>query len=133
MIAITRAPNTGDARGDSYTVEEKVLRFLGRLEDFHVMTIRPGCVRGNHYHAVRREVLLVLFEDAWSVLWADDPSAAVQRREFVGRGVVVIEVRPGVPHAIRNDGAVDLRVVGLADIPFDPQKPDAYIRQLVSP
>jgi hypothetical protein len=63
-IQITLLEDRGDARGSSYEPGCRWVEFLKRIEDAHITTILPGCVRGNHFHPQRKEVLIVLFQDS---------------------------------------------------------------------
>jgi len=124
--------DTGDARGLSVTLASRVDEFLGRARDTHVTTIRPGAVRGNHFHKERREALIVMHKDAWSLHWRDGGvDGADRRHDFSGAGVVLVELEPPCPHALRNEGSEDLWVVAHCDGPFDPAAPDSYPEPLI--
>lgn len=103
------------------------------MEDMHVATIEPGAIRGNHYHAVRREVLIIMAADQWSLHWDEGAGMPVRQREFTGPGAVLVTVPTDMSHAIRNDGAVPMQMIGLTDGPYDATRPDAYTRTVVSP
>lgn len=120
--------DVGDNRGSSFALPETWLTFLGGVRDLHITTLLPGHVRGNHYHAAHREVLIVLCQDRWSLLWDQGPGTDISQQNFSGAGAVLIEVDPGASHAIRNDGRVSLQIIGLANILFDPDAPDTIIR-----
>jgi len=131
MVTVTRLDDRGDERGASFAIPDRWRTFLGVPLDAHLTTLRPGHVRGNHYHVERREILIVLHDDAWSLYWDDGPETAPQRRRFAGMGAVLLEIPPLAAHAIVNEGAADLRIIGLSDGPYDPNAPDAYPRALV--
>ncbi len=123
-IEVTSRTDAGDPRGLAFAVPSDALAALGGVADVHIMTVRPGAVRGNHFHARKREVLVVLHEDEWELHWSD-PGGKPQSRVFRGAGGVSLTVQPGVAHAIRNTGTADLTVAGLSPVPFDPADPDA--------
>ena len=100
-----------DARGSSFGVE---LPFAD-VAECHVATVRPGAIRGNHFHTTRREVLVVMYADRWTLLWDEGEGTPVQSRAFEGAGAVVLEADPHCAHAVRNDGARDLHLVSLGD------------------
>lgn len=114
-----------DARGSSFGVE---LPFAN-VAECHVATVRPGAVRGNHYHVQRREVLVVLYADRWTLLWDEGEGTPVQSRAFEGAGAVVLEADPLCAHAVRNDGARDLHLVSLGDT----RETDTHPRLLAEP
>ena len=87
--------------------------------------------RGDHYHAVRREILVVMVTDWWSLHWDEGAYTAVWQRNFDGPEAVLITVPIGLSHAICNDGTVPIRMVGMSDRSYDPDRPDAYSRIVV--
>lgn len=123
-IEVTCRADAGDPRGLAFAVPGNALATLGGVADVHLMTVRPGAVRGNHFHARKREVLVVLHEDEWEFHWRD-PGGTPQKQLFRGVGGVSLTVHVGVAHAIRNTGTADLIVAGLSPIPFDAADPDA--------
>lgn len=108
-----------DARGSSFGV---ALPFAN-IGECHVATIRPAAVRGNHFHTRRRELLVVMYTDRWTLAWDDG------QRAFEGSGAVLIEIDPLTAHAVRNDGCVDLQVVSLGDM----REEDVHPRKLIEP
>ncbi len=94
-------------------------------------TIRPGRVRGNHYHRDHFELLLILHTDRWSLHWDEGPDTPVQKREFQGAGAVMVEIEPLASHAVRNDGQTDLQIIGMASSIHDPASPDSIPRRVV--
>lgn len=130
-LSVIELPDTGDARGSSFGIPAELLKDPFPVADIHVAAIEPGAVRGNHYHAVRREILIVMADDRWSLHWDDGDGTEVRRRDFTGPGTVAITIPLGASHAIRNDGSATLRMMGLTDGPYDPERPDAYRRMVV--
>ena len=131
LIEFAALRDGGDARGDSFAPENSWGGFLKGVEDFHVMTVLPGNVRGNHYHTRRREILIVMYRGCWSFHWDSGEGQSPQRREFEGRGAVLIRISPGASHAVRNDGDEELYIAALADERFDPAAPDSIPRTVV--
>jgi len=83
----------------------------GALRDVHLISLRPGAIRGNHYHPDATEWMLIWGGRA-RLLWRDaEPAegAASTREETVEDGEpVLFEIPPGVAHAILN---IDDRVL----------------------
>jgi hypothetical protein len=132
MVQIIPLKDAGDVRGASFSVGEQVLGCLSAVRDAHRATILPGCVRGNHFHRLRRELLVVYYQDRWTFGWDEGESTGVQEAHFEGSGVVAIEVLPMASHAIRNDGTDSLVMLGLGDLPYDRLHPDAHRRVVLS-
>jgi len=119
-LQITELKNCGDARGLSFTAPPEALAFVGRMSDVHAASIKPGAVRGNHYHLRRREAIVVLPGANWSLHWDEGEGATPQQRQFEGSSAVIVLVSPGQSHAVRNDGDCDLWLVAISSEAYDP-------------
>jgi len=124
-VRITELGNNGDGRGLSFTAPTGALAFVGRMSDVHLASIKPGAVRGNHYHLRRREAIVVLPGTKWSLHWDEgDPqgshASAPQHRAFDGSSAVVVLVSPGASHAVQNDGDAVLWLVAISSETYDP-------------
>jgi oxalate decarboxylase/phosphoglucose isomerase-like protein (cupin superfamily) len=71
------------------------------LRTFHLISIAPGQVRGNHLHPGHREYLLT-FQGTGVLIW-EAPSGAVRERLLRGHRTLV-RIPPGIAHALRNPG-----------------------------
>ena len=129
-LTILELKSSGDARGNSFPVPPDWFSPAFPVRDAHISTVLPGHIRGNHYHVVRQEVLIVLFADQWSLHWDSGDQTAISHRKFDGHGAVVIRVPPHSSHAVRNDGSATLHVVGLTDGVYDAAAPDAFPREV---
>ncbi len=118
------SPRT-DARGSSFGIE---LPFAN-VAECHVATVRPGAIRGNHFHTQRRELLVVMYADRWTLLWDEGEGTPVQSRAFEGAGAIVMEADPHCAHAVRNDGARDLYLVSMGDT----RETETFPRMLAEP
>jgi oxalate decarboxylase/phosphoglucose isomerase-like protein (cupin superfamily) len=131
-LAVVSLEDGGDGRGSSFSPPHRWLKYLRALEDVHIATIRPGQVRGNHYHVARRELLVVIYSERWSLHWDKGEGTELSRRSFDGAGAVLVAVPASWSHAIRNDSLSDLWLVGASDVAYDPDNPDAFRRVVVS-
>lgn len=130
-LRFTVLKDSGDRRGSSFQPGIDWLTFLGKLEDTHVTCLIPGCVRGNHYHVQRREVIFVLFTDEWQLAWDHGVDTTVSLNQFCGFGAVIVEVDPLASHAVANTGKNPLWIMGLSNGSWDVADPDAYFRKLL--
>jgi len=93
---------------------------LAAQRNVHVVLSEPGEVRGNHYHRLGTEVLVVQgpavvrFRELGELRDWRIPEGEVHR--FV--------IPPGVPHAIRHEGEGQGLLVGFNSHAHDPQSPD---------
>jgi mannose-6-phosphate isomerase-like protein (cupin superfamily) len=131
-LSAVELPDTGDGRGSSFGPPPELFATAFPVGDLHLSTIVPGAIRGNHFHLRRHEVLAVMASGPWSLHWDSGADTPVQSRSFDGARAVLVTVPLGVSHAVRNDGTTALHLVGLSDAPFDPDRPDAHPRVLIS-
>ena len=94
MVRILELDDHGDQRGSSYLLQERQFSFLGAVEDVHFSMTLPGHIRGNHFHRLRKEVLVVRFEDSWTLAWDQGEHTVPEIRRFDGAGTVVVEIEP---------------------------------------
>lgn len=132
LVTFHEIADTGDHRGASYSSDGEVAAFLGAARDLHVATILPGKARGNHFHAVKREIIVVIATLAWDLHWDEGADTEPRSRRFEGGGAVLVRVMPGASHAIFNRGEAPLTIIGLSDRDYDPAAPDAVTR-IVTP
>lgn len=132
MVRILSLDDCGDQRGSSYTVPSEQFDFLGSIADVHFSTTLPGCIRGNHFHRLRKEVLVIRFEDSWTLAWDLGAGTVPEFRRFEGAGTVVVEIEPLASHAVRNDGQRPVLIFAMTNGLYDPANPDAYSRIVLS-
>src|SRR3984885_16125610 len=132
MVRILTLDDRGDQRGSSYTLQERQLSFLGSVIDVHFSTTLPGHIRGNHFHRLRKEVLVVRHEDSWTLAWDGGEGTASGNRKFEGAGTVVVEIEPLASHAVRNDGQRPLLIFAMTNGLYDPSNPDSYGRVVLA-
>lgn len=91
-----------DPRGLSFfPFKNRVHRPESLIEAFHLVSIAPGQVRGNHVHPGHVEWLYP-FHGAGDFIW-QEPGGARQERRLAGDRMAV-RVAPGVAHALSNPG-----------------------------
>jgi hypothetical protein len=122
----------GDERGSSFAVPHEHLRFVGAAEDMHIACILPGHKRGDHFHVLRVELIVVVHSDRFSLHWDRGAGTKPSSRSFEGKGAVAIAMPKHSSHAIVNDGAEPLWLVATSDSPYDADAPDAHHR-IVTP
>ncbi|HKR63798.1 MAG TPA: DUF429 domain-containing protein [Thermoanaerobaculia bacterium] len=102
-VRITNIPPQNDTRGARFQLNDA----------WHAVTIRPGMIRGNHFHRDGVKTLVVLYTDRWTLAFDEGEGTPMQTRTFEGAGAAFVEIDPHCSHALRNDGASDLHVVVL--------------------
>ena len=120
-VQITELTNNGDTRGFSFTAPAEALAFVGRMSDVHVASTKPGAIRGNHFHLVRREALVIMPGARWSLHWNEGEDSPAQHREFNGATAVLVLISPGASHAVRNDSDDrELQLIAISSETYDP-------------
>ena len=119
-VQIKQLTNNGDTRGLSFSAPTDALAFVERMSDVHLASIKPGAVRGNHYHLRRREAIVVLPGSRWSLHWDEGDHESAQHQDFEGDRAVLVLVGPGASHAVRNDGVSELWLVAISSETYDP-------------
>lgn len=123
-------PDLGDERGSSFSLPPTWLCRVDGAVDVHISSLRPDQTRGDHYHLLKRELLIVSHRDRWTLHWDSGDGTPAQSRDFDGSGAVLIEVPIGVSHAVHNSGSVELSIIGLCDKEHDLLAPDAHSRKV---
>lgn len=128
-LSVLRLEDRNDGRGSAFYLPDEALRWLGGVEEMHLVTIRPGAIRGNHVHHRRREVIVVRSEGPWELAWRvageeGEGGGEVETQRFEGAQGVLLCVEPGVAHALKNLGDEELLVASCSSGRFDPGAPD---------
>lgn len=71
------------------------------LKTFHLVSIRPGQVRGNHLHPGFEEWLYP-FPGPSLLFWEEAPGVIREQELYGGR--LLVRIPPGVAHALKNPG-----------------------------
>ena len=118
--------NHDDARGDSYSIPQEALDFVGQIDEIHYATILNSAVRGNHYHTEKKEATIITYSDKMRIAWKTMDSEEITRQDFEGKGAIVIQVQPNVVHAIQNLGAEPMSIISFSNMRYNPQNPDTF-------
>lgn len=103
----------GDERGWGLRPLEALPVDRARVGDVHVVSLRPGAVRGNHVHDRGTEWLLICGGPAVAAWRAEN--GEVGRMELPGDAPYLLEIPPGVPHAVKNVAGHVLHLVAFND------------------
>ena len=130
-IHIERLDDSTDARGLSFSILEPLLSKIGHARDVHIGEILPGCIRGNHFHARRGELIAVVFSDTWSLHWDTGPDTAVHVRRFDGSGAIAVIPPRNWSHAVKNEGVKPMWIFAVSDQRYDRHESDSTRRDVV--
>ena len=104
---------------------------MGEIKDVHIAEIKPGQIRGNHYHSKRGEYITVVYTGDWSLHWDTGEGTAVSHKRFDGSGAVLITPPLNWSHAVRNDGDGSLWIFVASDQAYDRDEKDEYKRDAI--
>ena len=75
----------------------------GKIKDIHMVSMRPGAIRGNHYHAYKTEHMFVMGSSCRVVVM--DNNTKEREEEIIGHNKkALLVIPPHVTHAIENVG-----------------------------
>ncbi len=107
-------PSWADERGWGLRPLEALPVERAEVEDLHVVSLRPGAVRGNHVHERGTEWLLVCGGPAVAA-WRAPGQSEVGRMEIPGDAPYLLEVPAGMEHAVENVGREIIHLVAFSD------------------
>lgn len=94
-----------------------------------VNTIRPGIVKGNHWHHTKLEKFLAVSGEGM-IRFRRLGETEILEYPVSGKRPVVVEAPPGYTHQIENTGESDLVLVLWANEIFDPEHQDTYFLEV---
>ncbi|MCB9489478.1 MAG: WxcM-like domain-containing protein [Deltaproteobacteria bacterium] len=101
------------------------------IENMHIVDMRPGSVRGNHVHHRQREAMYIS-GGAFRLRLRDLDKDETQDVVHDSSAPVFVAIDPGCAHAVENIGKETIKLVCLADRPFDPTNPDTIAVPLIA-
>lgn len=113
-----------DSRG-SFTEFLKGKQF-GQIS---VNVIKPGIIKGNHWHKLKHEKFLVVCGNGVIRLRGITSQEIIQLN-INGDELEVIEIPVGYVHNIENLGNQDMIILIWASESYDPEKPDTYYMEV---
>jgi len=98
---------------------------VGTFNQVYSATIKPGCVRGGHYHKERKEWFCVLKGSGVyhirDLITDDIADIYIREGEYKQ-----IELKPGIYHEIRNTGDTEMVFVSVISDLYDKNNSDTF-------
>lgn len=118
-----------DDRGMLFEVlrSEQVNANFGQL---FITSVKPGKVKGNHYHKRKREWFCALTGKV-TVHLIEVSSGAGKDVILDSRNPSLIQINPGVSHAIKNNGKEEALVLSYISESYNPDDPDTFSLEVV--
>ena len=95
------------------------------VKQLYIASIKPGCVRGNHYHSKRMEWFFIVAGKAELSL-QDIKSKEKIHFKLSSKEPKVITIFPNITHAVKNVGKEMVYLVSAQSDIYNPKKPDAF-------
>lgn len=95
------------------------------IKQIYVATIKPGGVRGNHYHLKRTEWFFVIAGKAKLIL-QDIKTKEKLCFKLLPKEPKVITIFPHIAHAVKNIGKEIVYLVSAQSDIYNPKKPDTF-------
>ena len=82
----------------------KVFNFKNySIENFHILTMEPGSVRGNHTHD-KDEILCVIDGKGICEIIIEDKNSGKVKKFNVKEHIEIFRIKKGIKHTLRNKG-----------------------------
>jgi UDP-2-acetamido-2,6-beta-L-arabino-hexul-4-ose reductase len=114
-----------DARG--FVFEPLAPGKIALQQNAHVVLTEPGCVRGNHYHRIGTETLIVFGP---ALVRVRDGSTLEDIAVSEGKAIR-FTIPPGVSHAVKNTGDGLNLLVAFNSLAHEPEEPDVVADILI--
>ena len=129
-IELINLPTSSDNRGIAIRpISDDELKSK-KLFNLHLVSLKPGVVRGNHYHQYQNEVICVFGSRAKVV--AVDNSTGDREEEIIEEDrAVLLKIPRNISHAIKNIGDNILYLLCYSDRKYQQEKPDSIANKII--
>jgi len=93
-----------------------------KIADIHLVSMKPGGVRANHYHKVLTEWLYVF--GGKSILFWEDSKGNLRRFNIKEKDHFLFKIYPGTKHAVKNRDRKIIYCLALTNRKYNPKNPD---------
>ena len=90
-------------------------RTLKPIGDLHVVSMKPGKIRGNHYHENSTEWILFTGGRA-KLIWRKVGTKPINTVTISGLAPTLYELPPNIEHAIINEDQKDIYLVSMNEL-----------------
>ena len=100
------------------------------IKQIYVATIKPGGVRGNHYHLKRTEWFFIATGEA-EIFLKDIKTKEKIHFTFSSKKPKVITIFPRIVHAVKNSGKGIVYLVSAQNTVHNSKYPDTFPRSII--
>jgi len=103
----------------------------GKIKNIHLASIKPGNIRGNHYHKNKTEYIF-MFSGSVEVVIKDTVKNQIEKYDSIECDTPYLLIaKPKVAHAIKNIGKNDVYLFCFGTKPYDQNNPDVFSAILI--
>jgi len=95
------------------------------IKQIYVATIKPGEIRGNHYHLKRTEWFFVAAGKA-EISLEDIKTKKKIRLRVSSKKPQVVTIFPKIAHAVKNVGKETVYLISAQNTIYNPKNPDTF-------
>ena len=122
--------NEDDRGWVAWPMNEKLLK-NGQLSNFHMPSLKPGKIRGNHYHLNRFEYVLIL-SGLCQALFIDNKTDEKLDILISDDTPKLFKIAPDTTHAFKNNGQNNIFILCYDKPGKGQQNKDVYQRIILS-
>jgi len=130
FIELIDLATSSDSRGIAIRpISDKELQNQ-KLFNLHLVSLKPGVVRGNHFHEYQNEVICV-FGSRAKVAAVDNTTGDREEEIIEEDRAVMLKIPKNISHAIKNIGNSILYLLCYSDQKYQPEKPDSIANKII--
>ena len=103
------------------------MRDLRDQKNLHVVTSSPQAIRGNHYHRIGTEILIIMGPALVRIRENND----LRDIDIPERSIYRLTIPPGMPHAVKHTGSTSGVLLSFNTVGYDPENPDVVREDLL--
>ncbi|OGL46250.1 MAG: hypothetical protein A2W05_10090 [Candidatus Schekmanbacteria bacterium RBG_16_38_10] len=130
LIEILDIETSADNRGIAIRpVSDEELQ-KKNIFNLHIVSLKPGVVRGNHYHQYQNEIICI-FGSRCRVVAVDNKTGRREDEIIEEERNVLLKVPTNVTHALKNIGNGILYLLCYSDRKYDSENYDAVANKVL--
>lgn len=93
-----------------------------KIADIHLVSIKPGRIRANHYHKILTE-WLYLFGGKYAIFWKDS-QGKLRKNNVSEKDHFLFKIYPRTKHAVKNIDKKTIFCLAFTNKKYNPKNPD---------
>lgn len=96
-----------------------------KIEHIHFSILKPGFIRGGHYHKRKTEWFCIVKGKVKLIL---NKLNSNEKKEIMlsDNNPMIVKITPHIRHTIENIGTEDVYLIAIVNEVFNPNDPDTY-------